>query len=122
MNRLFLVLVVVLGLENDEAGWDVEDEEEKEEEDEWLASWRGETTAGQSPSVTHRIRSSVLPRAEMLRQGHGLKHCLGFVHRLLEFRFGLRIIDPAAADLDEGPALLDERSADGDAAVEIAVE
>ena len=37
MNRLFLVLVVVLVLENDEAGWDVEDEEE----DEWLGSWKG---------------------------------------------------------------------------------
>ena len=67
-------------------------------------------------------RSSVFPRAEMLRQGHRLEHRFGFVHRLLEFRFGLRIVDPAATGLDEGPAVLDQRGTDGDAAIEIAVE
>src|SRR5436309_1103592 len=88
----------------------------------WVGSWKLETTAGPSPSVAPRIRSSIFPRSEMLGQGHRLEHRLGFVHRLLEFRFGLRIVHPSAADLDEGPALLDERGADGDAAIEIAVE
>ncbi len=39
MNGFVLVLVVVLVLENAEAGWHVENEDE----DEWVCSWRERT-------------------------------------------------------------------------------
>src|SRR5205814_1037881 len=39
MNWFVLVRVVLLGLENVQTGWVVEDEDENEEEDEWPGSW-----------------------------------------------------------------------------------
>src|SRR5207302_3161955 len=61
-------------------------------------------------------------RRETFRQSDGLEHRFRFVHGLLKFRFRLGVVDPAAAGLHVGFAVLDERRADGDAAVEVAVE
>ena len=58
----------------------------------------------------------------MLSQGHGFDHGFSFVDGFLKFGFGDRIVDPAAAGLDVGFAVLEHGGADGDAAVEIAVK
>jgi hypothetical protein len=53
---------------------------------------------------------------------HGLAHGHGFVDGLLKFAFGRGIVHPAAAGLHVSLAVLEQRGADGDAGVEIAVE
>src|SRR5438552_2262988 len=67
-------------------------------------------------------RPKVLLLRKTLSQGHGFEHGFGFVHGLIEFPLRGRIIHPAATRLNISLAILDERSADGNAAVEIAVE
>src|SRR5438445_5094547 len=89
-----------------------------------------------TPGMTHHSKSlscslfirlmkasgvKLFPR-ETLRQGDGFEHGLGFVHRFVEFAFGRGIIHPAAARLDVSLAAFDEGRANGDAAIEIAVE
>src|SRR5208337_1026658 len=46
----------------------------------------------------------------------------GFVDGFLVLGFGSRIVDPAAARLNVGGAILEQGGADGDAAVQVAVE
>src|ERR1017187_9109340 len=56
------------------------------------------------------------------RHRHGLEHGLGFVDGLLKFAFGRRIADPAASGLHVSLAALEQRGADGDAGLEMAVK
>ena len=60
--------------------------------------------------------------SKRLRQRHGFEHRFALVHRFLKFRFGFGVVHPAAAGLHVGFALLEQRGADGDAGVQIAVE
>src|SRR5208283_409031 len=59
---------------------------------------------------------------KIFRHRHGLAHGHGLVDGLLKFAFGRRVVHPAAASLNVSLAVLDERGADGDAGVQIAVE
>ena len=56
------------------------------------------------------------------RQGDRLEHRFRLVDGFLKFRFGGRVVDPAAAGLHVGFAVLEQRRADGDARVQIAIE
>src|ERR1035441_3688934 len=66
-----------------------------------------------------RIKFSV---RKSFRHRHSLEHGLGFVDGFLKFALGRRIVDPAAPGLHVSLAVLEQRGADGDAGVEIAVE
>src|ERR1700677_1400437 len=67
------------------------------------------------------LSRTIVPR-ETLGHGHGFEHGFGFVDCLLEFQLGDGIVDPSAAGLGVGDAVFDQGGADGDAAVEVAVE
>src|SRR6266496_3368721 len=71
------------------------------------------------------LRLGSLPRrcsVKRFRQRDGLEHGLGLVHGLLIFTFRRGIVDPAAAGLHESASVLDEGSANGNAAIEVAIK
>src|SRR6266568_508859 len=75
---------------------------------------------GPMQSCTYSPTSSISRKA--FRQRHGFEHGFGFVDGFLIFAFGRGIVDPAAAGLNVSLAVFDQRGADGDATVKVAVE
>ena len=71
-------------------------------------------------ALTSLITASVL--RESFCQSYSLQHRFALVHRFLKFRFRLGVVHPAAAVLHAGFAVLEQRRADVDAGVQIAVE
>ena len=65
---------------------------------------------------------AALTLGKVFRQSNRLQHCFGFVHRFLKFLFRDRIVHPPAAGLDIRLATLQQRGANGNAAIEVPVE
>src|SRR5262245_40861672 len=66
--------------------------------------------------------SSARRRAEELGQSDGCSHRPRFVDRFGVLPVRCRVVNPAPTDLHVGLAVLQQRGADGDAAVQVAVE
>src|ERR1700722_6242190 len=90
----------------------------------WANSCKATKAMNARKSISPSIRTcwSILLGGETLGERDGLEHGLGFVHRFVEFTFRRRIVDPTTTGLDVSHAVLDQRGADGDAAIEVAVE
>src|SRR5688572_22159198 len=73
-------------------------------------------------SRIRRPKRASLALSERLRQRDRFEHRFGLVEGLLVFTFRSGVIDPAAARLHVGFAVLEQSGANGDAAIEIAVE